>query len=507
VHGEVSRDSDRTAAIPVRHDGMAGEVARGSLHSAAASAVTLSLGFVRAVLLARLLAPEHFGVVALAAVFVNVLAQLRALSLGVAIVHHPAPDEATYRTYFSLWLGLAAGTVGLFVPLIPTVAGFYPDMPRLGSVMLALAAVDILTTVALAQDGLLTRAMRFRTVAGADVCAATAMTVCAPTLAWAGWGPWALVAEPVSGLVARTLYVWVQAPAVRPRFGWHPAAARWFWDYGRPSWLAANLEYLLMRFDDFWVGTALGNTALGFYSRAFEFAHYPRRLVAAPVGNVFLPALARLRGDRRRLSRAYTRLLSLMVRVAFWFVPLFVLAAPEFIRLLLGERWLPMQLSFQLMVVCALLDPLLWGAVRLLMALGEPGLVARGRALQLAVFVPAVVLLSRTWGIAGAALAADLKVLVGMLVLFRFARRFVDYSPRLVFFWPAVAMGTAAVLTAALPASWLPVRPATGLLVKMLLTSAVYAAVLAMGEGAQWRAGGREVWQALFPDTAGREKE
>jgi len=493
--------------MPMRSDGMAAQVARGSLHSVAASAVTLSLGFVRAVLLARLLVPEHFGLVALAAVFVNTLAHLRALSLGLAIVHHPAPDEAACRTYFSLSVGLAAATGALFIPLIPSVAGFYPAMPGLGWVMLALAAVDILTTVAVAQDGLLTRDMQFRTIAGADVCAATAMTVCAPALAWAGWGPWALVAEPVSGLVARTLYVWVRAPAVRPRFGWQPAAVRWFWTYGRPSWLAANLDYVLMRFDDFWVGTVLGNTALGLYSRAFEFAHYPRRLVATPLGNVFLPALARLRDDRRRLSQAYARLLGLMVRVAFWFVPLFVLAAPEFIRLLLGERWLPIQMSFQLMVVCALLDPLLWGAARLLMAVGEPGLVARGRAVQLAMFVPAVIVLSRVWGIAGAALAVDLKVLVGMLVLFRFTRRFVDYSPRVVFFWPAVAMGSAAVCTAALPACWMPIHPAAGLIAKMLLTSTVYAGVLAVAEGAQWRAGGRELRQALFPDRAGRENE
>ena len=139
--------------MPMRSDGMAAQVARGSLHSVAGSAVTLSLGFVRAVLLARLLAPEHFGVVALAAVFVNGLAQLRALSLGLAIVHHPGPDEATCRTYFSLSVGLAVGTAALFIPLIPSVAGFYPAMPGLAWVLLALAGVDILTTVALAQDG------------------------------------------------------------------------------------------------------------------------------------------------------------------------------------------------------------------------------------------------------------------------------------------------------------------------------------------------------------------
>src|SRR5690606_28345597 len=107
-------------------------------------------------------------------------------------------------------------------------------------------------------------------------------------------------------------------------------------------------------FDDWWVGTFLGSNPLGFYSRAYEFARYPRRAIANPVLSVFFPAFAQLQDDRERLSRAFFRPTSLMVRAGGLLSLIFVSVAPEFIRIFLGEKWIPMQLAFQLMIVYTL---------------------------------------------------------------------------------------------------------------------------------------------------------
>ncbi len=478
-------------------EGIGGQVIRGSAYSVGASAVTLTLGFLRSVLLARLLLPEHFGLVTLASVYVNIAGQLRALSLGEAIVHHPEPDEATYRTFFSLRMGLGAISAGVLIAAIPVLTSVYPAMPLLGPVLLALAGTDLLLATALSQDAVLTRAMAFRTLATADVIAALTMTGCAPLLAWWGWGVWALVVEVGSGLLVRVLYVWIASAAARPRFGWDAQAARWFWDYGRPSWLAANLGFVLARFDDFWVGTVLGRVPLGYYSRAFEFAHYPRRLVANPVLGVFLPTFARLQHERVRLSQAYFRLTSLTVRIGFLFSLVFILAAPEFIRLLLGERWLPMQLSFQLMVVCALLDPLLVGANNLLMAIGYPGLVARARGVQLVIFLPAVAVLSYLGGIAGVALAVDIRVVAGAVLLLRYTQRFVDYSVRSLYLWPVVAVIATGSLVLLLNPMWARMALWLAFAGKTVLVTACYGSLLWLMEREQLRIGWGMAWSAV----------
>ncbi|MGC9084118.1 MAG: oligosaccharide flippase family protein, partial [Anaerolineae bacterium] len=85
---------------------LGGRAIRGSIYTVGASLVTLTLGFLRSVLLARLLLPEHFGLVALALFYIGLAAQLRGLGLDIALIHRQDADELFMRTYFSLRLGL-----------------------------------------------------------------------------------------------------------------------------------------------------------------------------------------------------------------------------------------------------------------------------------------------------------------------------------------------------------------------------------------------------------------
>ncbi len=479
--------------------GLASQAIRGSFYGFGTAAVTLPLGFLRAILLARLLLPEHFGLIALAFFYVGLSGQLRAAALGAAVIHHPQPDEAMYRTYFSLRFGLSAFSLAVLVAAIPLLARGYPTMPLLGWVILSLAGAEVLRTLAFAQDSLLSRAMAFRTAAIADMTGSVVMTCVAPFLAWCGCGVWALVGEAVSGLFARTTYVWMARPETRPRFGWDWPAARWFWEYARSSWAASHLSFLGEGFDDFWIGTFLGKDALGYYSRAYEFAGYPRRVVANPVLDVVLPTFARLQHDRLRLSQAYFRLTGLMVRIGFGVSLVLILTAPELIRLLLGARWLPMTLSFQLMVVYMLLDPLAGNAGNLLMATGHPNLVARTRAAQLLLFAPAVILFSHWGGIAGVALAADLMVVTGTVLLFHDARRLVDYSLSALFSLPLLSLLATAGTVWALRPLWSALPLWVTFATKTGVIGICYAGLLWLTERDQLRIGWQVVWEHLAP--------
>lgn len=483
--------------------GLGRQAVRGAFYGLATAGATVPLGFLRAVLLARLLLPEHFGLMALAFFYVGLSAQLRAGALGAAVIHHPHPDEAMYRTYFSLRLGLSVLSVALLIAAIPLLTPFYPTMPLLGWVILALAGAEILRTLAFVQDSLLSRAMAFRTAAIADVAGSAAMTCVAPVMAWRGWGVWALVGELVSGLVARTAYVWWAQPETRPRFGWDAAAARWFWQYARPSWLSSNLNFLREGFDDFWIGTFLGKEALGYYSRAYEFSGYPRRVVTTPIIDVFLPTFARLQHDRLRLSQAYFRLTGLMVRFGFGVSLVLILTAPQLIPLLLGARWLAMTLSFQLLVVYMLVDPLAGSSTYLLMATGRTGLIARTQAVQLLLFAPAVMLFSHWGGIAGVALAADLTAITGAALLFRDTRRLVDYSLSALFALPLLSLLATAAAVWALGPLWAALPVWATFLAKAGVSGICYSGLLWLTERDQLQAGWQLVWQQVAPSPIG----
>lgn len=472
---------------------------RGSAYSIGASIITLILGFVRSVVLAWFLLPEHFGVVTMALFYANLVNIFLSLGLSRAIVHHKAPDQTVLRTYFSLTLLSIVTEVVVVLGLAPILGRFHPDMPALVPVLLVLAGVHVVKGLNTYQEALLSKALSFRLLAITDVLSSLSMTVTASLAAWQGFGLWSLVIEQFAGHVARGFVLWTSRDAVRPRLGWSGDVAHWFWDFGLKVWWGTKLAFVLDRFDDFWAGTSLGKTPLGFYSRAYEFAHYPRRAVANPLLAVFFPTFATLQDDRLNLSRAFFRVTSLMVRIGFWFSLGFILAAPEFVRVILGERWLPMVTPFQLMIVYTLADPLVVVTSNLLMATGHPEIINRTRAIQIVVFVPAVIVLASVAGIVGVAIAADLMILVGVILLFVQTRRFVDYSISALWLYPVVALAVTVAVILGLNPLWRSLSPWASLVGKGGLITIVYGLPLWFAEREQWRAGKRiiqQVWRA-----------
>jgi len=316
-------------------------------------------------------------------------------------------------------------------------------------------------------------------------------------MAWQGLGVWALVGEQASGYIARFLVVWTGSTSWRARFGWNGQVARWLLRFGGSVWLGGNLNYLLDRFDDFWIGSTLGAQRLGYYGRAYEFARYSRRVVANPILAVFRPTYARLQEDRPRLSRAFFRATSVIIRVGGLFSLLFILTAPQFIPLILGEQWLPMLLTFQLMIIYTFLDPVSLSASHLLSATGHPNTVLRIRAAQVILFIPLVIFASSHYGIEGVAIAADIMVILGAVLLFHQTTRIVDYSQKALWLWPMVALMVIIGVVVALTPFWHSLSPWLALIVKGLLITALYLGILWLTEREQLRIGWQVVWGTL----------
>jgi O-antigen/teichoic acid export membrane protein len=155
-----------------------------------------------------------------------------------------------------------------------------------------------------------------------------------------------------------------------------------------------------------------------------------------------------LKGDRPRLSRAFSLSNAWLLRGGFLFSGLLLLIAPEFIRLLLGDKWLPMLTAFRLMIVFALLDPIRSSLASLFTAVGRPEQVLPTRLTQLAVLLLAMALLGTRFGINGVAVAVDLMMLTGTVLLLHLARQHADFSVAGLFAAPVAAslVGLAAAL-------------------------------------------------------------
>jgi len=464
-------------------EGLAAKTVKGSAYSIAASAVTLVLGLGRSILMARLLAPEDFGVVALALTFLSFTAPLRHFGLDDALIHRQVGEDVdnVLAVHFSLRLGFTL----LFALLLP-VAGwilklYYPNQPLLVPVLLALSVGAIVAAAGATPRMYLQKEMRFRDLALLRIITSLSMTIVGPFMAWRHMGVWAIVGERTSGLIVDTLVVWFYIRPWRLRFNFDRTIAKWFLNYGRFVFLTRTLQKTLTEFDDFWVGTFLGAPALGFYSKACELALYPRRIISKPIVYVLFPTFAQVQDDRERLAKAYFRASSLIVRIGFLLAGVFVLAAPEFVTIFLGDKWNPMIRTFQLMVIYALLDPLASVSINLVNAVGRPDFNTRARVIQFIYFLPAVILGAHWWGINGVALAIDIMLLIGLVFVLYKSRELISVSFRRMLLLPSVALFVAALVTIGISAL-LPTHDLLQLVAKSVSYATSYALILLVFE-------------------------
>jgi O-antigen/teichoic acid export membrane protein len=411
-----------------------------------ASLAKTAILFVRSILLARLLPVDTFGVYALAFAVVTTTSILAQYGTNSAFIHR-APETANVEratgVLFTLRLLLTAAWAAALIALSLL---FAEGDLRLALVWLTLAVAGASMTDI--PRNLLDRRVEQRRLAIVEVIDAGLSTAAALALAVAGYPLLALLVTDAISLLLSTLALYVWRPIWRPRLLWDRAIAAYYLRFGRAAAADDALNAVLDNVDEVWTGAALGQAALGYYSRAFTFATYPRRVLAAPMQMVSGGTYAELKGDRPRLSRAFSLSNAWLLRGGFLFSGLLLLIAPEFIRLLLGDKWLPMLTAFRLMIVFALLDPIRSSLASLFTAVGRPEQVLPTRLTQLAVLLLAMALLGTRFGINGVAVAVDLMMLTGTVLLLHLARQHADFSVAGLFAAPVAAslVGLAAAL-------------------------------------------------------------
>jgi O-antigen/teichoic acid export membrane protein len=434
-----------------------------SFFQIAAQGITMITGLARTIILARLLIPDDFGLVALALIFANFVWNFTAFGIDSRLIQRRELEPQGPKTHLTLRLLLALLSFAILLAITPLLRTLYPEYSNLPAAVLAFGGLNVLKAFNMTPFVLLKRRLAFRRIAVISVTSSLVMFVVSILLARAGFGFWSLIlGESVAGTLVSTAGFWLYRRPMCFSLGIDRGVARDYFGFGKFVVLTHQLNFLLDRFDDFWAGTALGEEALGYYHQAYAFATYPRKIISAPLQDVFFSTYARLQNDRRSLSKAFFRANSYVLRVGFLFSITLVLIAPEFVLFGLGKIWVPMVSTFQLMVVYCLFDPLLLTAGNLLTACGAPQLMSRIRFYQALFFIPAVVAGAYVWGIDGIAIAADGMLLLGLLGVFGNVRRYVDLSVRKLFLAPALGMAgglgavglLALVWDTTLPAPW-----------------------------------------------------
>ena len=358
--------------------------------------------------LARLLAPDAYGLMALAAIVTNLAYLFRDMGTGAALIQAStvSPKMASTVHWTNLALGLLIGLA--IAGAAPLMAHVFHE-PQLAAVLLLLAVVFPVTGAGVVHQALLERESKFAVVAGAEIAAALAGLGVALLLAWRGAGVFSLVGQMIASTLVSTTII-VLRSSFRP--GRH-------WDLGEFKAIArfsGNLSlfnvvlYISRNADSMVVGRILGTAALGVYAMAYRLMLFPLQNMTFVVARVLFPVMSRKQESASEVAALYLRSLAF---IAFLTAPLmaglFALREP-FVHVMLGERWQASVALLGWLAPVGFIQSLVSSTGTVLMARGSTGLMLRlglfGAALQVA-----AVALGARWGVEGVAagyLAASL---------------------------------------------------------------------------------------------------
>lgn len=403
---------------------------RGGVATLAAQGAKFVLNLGSTVVLARLLSPQDFGLIAMVTAVTGFMMIFKDLGLSMATVQRAEINHNQVSTLFWINLGLSAALMLLTLALAPAVAWFYRE-PRLIAATAVLSTAFLFGGLTVQHQAILRRQMRLSAVAGVEVVAMAAGVLSAIVFAWAGWGYWSLVWMQIVTAATNAAGVWIASD-------WRPGRPVRRSGVGSMLSFGGNLtgfhivNYFSRNFDNMLIGRFCGALPLGLYSRAYSLLLFPIAQITAPVTAVGVPTLSRLQNEPERYRRFYLKAVRFIAYVSMPLVAAMAALSPELIWMVLGREWMGAGPIFTVLAVAAIWQPV--GAT-----VGWV-YVSRGQAHRMlawgCISAPLIVLsflIGLPWGAIGVATAYAVCITLIIVPSFSFALKQSPISVRDVF--------------------------------------------------------------------------
>ena len=360
--------------MPDRNDASLGSrIVRGLAWKVGSEAFGQVFRIVVAVMLARLLAPDDYGLAAMVLVLTSLVPIFADLALGAALVQRKDLTEDDRSTVF--WTSVVAGVVFTTAGLLAAgaIADFYGEA-QVEPLFMALSLTFLVSSLGTTQAALLTREMDFRSLELRVMAGSLVGGVIGVAVAAAGGGAWALIAQELAFVTVSTVLLWIFSPW-RPSLRFSGKSIRELGSFSGQIFGTRLLFYANRNVDNILIGRFLGAPALGAYALAYNVMLSPLSRLAWPIQTVFFPAFASIQDDRDRMARMWLRVNGMVAAVTVPAMVGLVVVAPEFVHIVLGDRWSSAVPVIQILAVVGLLQSLQSLNSSILQATGRAGIL------------------------------------------------------------------------------------------------------------------------------------
>ncbi len=316
---------------------LGGRTVRGGVVTSAAQVLKSLLTVASTLVLARLLTPQDFGLVAMVTAVTGFLAMFKDMGLSMATIQRESLTQSQVSALF--WINAALGlAITILIAAGSWAFVWFYDRPELMGIALVLAVAFMIDGLTVQHRAILQRQMRYRLLAVVELTAVAGGLVAAVLLAWRGVGYWALVANTLVAAAFGLVGLWLVC-------GWRPgrpARARELTDllrFGGNLTGFTFMNYFARNLDDVLIGRFHGANELGLYQMAYQMLMVPISQINNPVSRVAIPALSRIVGEVSRYRRTYTRLLEKLLLVTLPLGVVLIGTADWLIAVTLGSQW------------------------------------------------------------------------------------------------------------------------------------------------------------------------
>lgn len=402
--------------------------ARGVFWTISGTGALALLRFISLVVLARLLDPQDFGVMAAALVVVGLSKFISEMGVGPAIVQRKVLESQDFGTALSLSM-IFGGFLCLTCILISDQVALFFDEPAIGAVLRALAVVFLIRSVSVPSEALLQRRLELRRLVRIEVASyALGYLLVAVTCALAGLGVWSLVFAYLGDAFLRSLFLAMQSEvSLAPSMNWRSAKS--MLTYGGGLTVGRLVNFLALKSDNIVIGRALGADALGLYDRVFLLVSMPADFVGRLFVRVLFPSLSRIQDNVVALRENFARGLVLISLVSGFVAAILIVLGPEIVDLVLGSKWKGTASAFQILGCGLLFRCGYKHSEQVVKACGK----AFGWAWRQLVYGGAVVagaVIGVAWGLNGVAIGVTIAVLVNYILMLQMVRSLAEISVR-----------------------------------------------------------------------------
>ncbi len=297
------------------------------------------LAMVVSLVLARMLAPESFGLIASVSIFLTAAQQLIDGGIGSRIVQKKEILEEDYIAFFWCNAGMSLLACGALVIFAGKIAAFYSN-PQLHSVVTVMAVVVFLMNAGRVQELQLVRHLRFKTISLVTICSVVAGSIAGLAVAFSGGGVWAILGQQLVMSLVRAVVFWRLIP-------WRPAGFP-FWAsvkdlyaFGLPIVISQTIRGFSEQLINVLTARYIGIVSLGYYDRGRFIPGNATSFVQSIFFRTNLALLSRLQHDDAEFRKVYLKLMETIASACMIMMTGLAVCAPELVEVLLGAKWLP----------------------------------------------------------------------------------------------------------------------------------------------------------------------